>query len=202
MAPSISLFSINAILILSADDGSRLYSKYYQSPHPPLGTPAGSTNYAGASAYPTLSSQKAFETGLREKTVKTNADVILYDNRVVTFKTEGDVILYVVGSADENEILLFNAILALRDSLTILLKSSVDKRTILENYDLVTLAIDELCDDGVLLETDPVTVSMRVSRAPAQDMAGAKGIDLSEQGLLNAWEFAKMKGLERLRQGL
>lgn len=68
------------------------------------------------------------------KTVKTNADVILYDNRVVTFKTEGDVILYVVGSADENEILLFNAILALRDSLTILLKSSVDKRTILENY--------------------------------------------------------------------
>lgn len=43
---------------------------------------------------------------------------------------------------------------------------------------------------------------MRVSRAPAQDMAGAKGIDLSEQGLLNAWEFAKMKGLERLRQGL
>lgn len=60
--------------------------------------------------------------------------MILYDNRVVTFKTESDVIIYIVGSADENEILLFNAILALRDSLTILLKSSVDKRTILENY--------------------------------------------------------------------
>jgi hypothetical protein len=56
--------------------------------------------------------------------------------------------LFVVGSADENEILLFNAVLALRDSLNILLKTSVDRRTIIENYDLVCLAIDELCDDG------------------------------------------------------
>lgn len=53
--------------------------------------------------------------------------IVLYDNRVVCFKSEGDVTIYVVGSAEENEILLFNAILALRDSLTILLKSSVDK---------------------------------------------------------------------------
>jgi hypothetical protein len=57
--------------------------------------------------------------------------------------------LFVVGSADENEILLFNAVLALRDSLNILLKTSVDRRTIIENYDLVCLAIDELCDDGM-----------------------------------------------------
>jgi len=42
--------------------------------------------------------------------------------------------LFVVGSADENEILLFNAVLALRDSLNILLKTSVDRRTIIENY--------------------------------------------------------------------
>lgn len=78
----------------------------------------------------------------------------------------------------------------------------MDKRTIIENYDLVCLAIDELCDDGIVLETDPVTIVTRVSKPPAQDLANVKGIDLSEQGLLNAWEFAKMKGLERLRQGL
>ena len=42
--------------------------------------------------------------------------------------------LFVVGSAEENEILLFNAVLALRDSLNILLKTSVDRRTIIENY--------------------------------------------------------------------
>ena len=35
----------------------------------------------------------------------------------------GDVMLYVVGGADENEIMLYNVVLALRDSLNILLKS-------------------------------------------------------------------------------
>ena len=41
--------------------------------------------------------------------------------------------LYVVGSLEENEILLYNVVLALRDSLNILLKNSTDKRTIIEN---------------------------------------------------------------------
>lgn len=68
--------------------------------------------------------------------------------------------------------------------------------------DLVSLAIDEICDDGIILETDPVVISSRVSRPPQQDIASVKNIDLSEQGLLNAWEFGKMKLGERLRQGL
>ena len=83
-----------------------------------------------------------------------------------------------------------------------LTRNSTDKRTIIENYDLVSLAIDEIIDDGIILETDPVIVASRVSRPPAQDMANMKNIDLSEQGLLNVWEFGKMKLAERMRQGL
>lgn len=64
----------------------------------------------------------------------------------------------------------------------------------------MSLAIDEIIDDGIILETDPVIVSSRVSRPPAQDIASVKNIDLSEQGLLNAWEFGKMKLAERMRQ--
>ena len=60
-----------------------------------------------------------------DKTNKQTSDVILYDNRVVVFKMEGDVMLYVVGGADENEVLLFSVVLALRDSLNILLKCVV-----------------------------------------------------------------------------
>lgn len=57
-----------------------------------------------------------------EKTNKQSSDIILYDGRVVVFKMEGDVMLYVVGGGEENEILLFGVVLALRDSLSILLK--------------------------------------------------------------------------------
>lgn len=146
---------------------------------------------------------------------------------------EGDVMLYVVGGGDENEILLFGVVLALRDSLAILLKwvqlsqliffltlslappanksaklplplsffrNSTDKRTLIENYDLVSLAIDEIVDDGIILEVDPVVVASRVTRPPAQDVSGVKGIDLSEQGIMNAWELLKAKGVERIRQ--
>jgi len=120
MVAPISLFSVNAILILATDDSSRVLAKYYSPPHPPTTTPGQS--YPGANPYPTLKDQKAFEKGLLEKTAKQTNDVILYDNRVVVFKVESDVMLYVVGGADENEILLFNALLALRDSLNILLK--------------------------------------------------------------------------------
>ncbi|KGQ02022.1 hypothetical protein PAAG_11198 [Paracoccidioides lutzii Pb01] len=202
MLAPISLFSVNAILIMSTDDSSRIFAKYYSPPHRPAGTSANSTDYPGANPYPNLKDQKAFEKGLLEKTVKQTSDIIMYDNRVVVFKTEGDVMLYVVGAAEENEVLLYNVVLALRDTLNILLRAGVDKRSIIENYDLVSLAIDEIIDDGIFLETDAVHIASRVSRAPAQDVPNMKGIDLSEQGLLNAWEFGKRRIAEQLRQGL
>jgi hypothetical protein len=69
-----------------------------------------------------VKSQKAFEKGLLEKTAKQTADIILYDNRIVLYKSESDVMMYVVGGVDENEIMLYNVILALRDSLHLLFK--------------------------------------------------------------------------------
>jgi hypothetical protein len=57
-----------------------------------------------------------------EKTAKQTADIILYDNRIVLYKSESDVMMYVVGSVDENEIMLYNVILAIRDSLHLLFK--------------------------------------------------------------------------------
>jgi len=115
----ITLFSVNAILLLSTEDGSRLLVKYYQAPHLPANS---AVTAPGTNPYPTLKEQKAFEKGLFDKTVKQNTDVILYDNKVVVFKMDSDVMLYVVGGAQENEILLYNVVLALRDSLNILLK--------------------------------------------------------------------------------
>lgn len=118
MPTNLTLFAVNAILILSTDDRARILTKYYSAPH----GPPNSNSHPGANPYPSIKEQKAFEKGLLEKTNKQTGDVILYDGRVVVYKMEGDVMLYVVGGGDENEILLFSVVLALRDSLAILLK--------------------------------------------------------------------------------
>ncbi|KAJ5084089.1 hypothetical protein NUU61_008668 [Penicillium alfredii] len=156
-----------------------LFSQILLGTAPPAGAAPNSTDFPGANPYPTVKEQRSFEKGLLEKTNKSASDVILYDNRIVVFKMESDVMLYVVGSADENEVLLYNVVLSLRDALGILFKGATDKRTIVENYDLVCLTIDETIDDGIILETDPVLIASR--------------------GLLNAWEFGKRRLAEGLR---
>ncbi|TAQ87682.1 hypothetical protein B7494_g3978 [Chlorociboria aeruginascens] len=248
MAPNMSLFSVNAIIILSTEDGSRIFAKYYTAPHHSSTSQPDAYERSEANAkrivqsspatpYADVKSQKAFEKGLLEKTAKQSADIILYDNRIVLYKAESDVMMYVVGSVDENEIMLYNVILAVRDSLHLLFRyllscftflpfilyphflplvpafcfctlrlrqrrQAVDKRTIIENYDLMSLTIDEIVDDGIILETDPTIIVQRVSKAPTQDVAQLQGIDLSEQGMNNLAQFGKQKLGTWLRQGL
>ncbi|CAJ2501207.1 Uu.00g040600.m01.CDS01 [Anthostomella pinea] len=196
MAPGMSLQSVIAIIILNTD-GSRIYAKYYNNPHHAPNAPSN----ASSSPYADVKAQKTFEKGLLEKTVKQTGDIILYDSKICLYKMESDVMMYVVGGVDENEVLLYNVILALRDTLTLLFKQSVDKRSIIENYDLVSLAIDEIVDDGIILETDPTIIVQRVSKAPTQDVNLSR-VDFSEQGVNNLAQLGRAKLTDWLRQGL
>lgn len=117
---SLDLSAVNAVLIMSTQDSSRIFAKYYTPPHLPASNAHGSSS--AANPYATLKEQQAFEKGLIEKTNKSASEVILYDNRVVVYKAESDVMLYVVGAADENEILLHQVVTSLRDSLNQLLR--------------------------------------------------------------------------------
>jgi hypothetical protein len=155
--------------------------------------------------------------------------VILFDNKVVVYKQAVDATLYVVGNTEENEVMLYLVVVALRDCLDALLKStpslapqnfsnsllmgshSIDKRSIHENYDLVALCIDEICDDGyysdkiwekgvlicrIILETDAANICSRVTKPPTTDISNVK-VDLSEQGLLNAYKSMRELAKER-----
>ena len=81
MVAPISLFSVNAILILD-HDASRIVAKYFSPPHPPSNATPQS-GFPGINPYPNVKDQKTFERGLVEKTTKQNSDIILYDNRTV-----------------------------------------------------------------------------------------------------------------------
>jgi hypothetical protein len=76
-------------------------------------------------------------------------DIILYDSHLLLFRTLPDVLLYVVAPAGENELMLSSLLSTLHDAITQLLPhGAIEKRALLENLDLVALAIDEAVDDG------------------------------------------------------
>lgn len=75
-------------------------------------------------------------------------DVILYDSHLALFKHSLDLIFYIIGPATENELMLAAALNAFSDALSMLLRNQVEKRSVLENLDMVLLCLDETIDDG------------------------------------------------------
>lgn len=87
----------------------------------------------------------------------------MLDKQIAVYKLLGDVTVYVLGSHDDNELILVAALDAMTEALDILLHGHLSKRSLLENFDYVLLTIDETVDKGVLLETDSQAIATRVS---------------------------------------
>lgn len=190
MSLNISLYTVTAALILD-NHGARLYAKYYEANK--------------SEQYASLSQQLNFEKSIFGKINKMNQDIILYDNHLITYKQSNDVILVIVSKLNENESLIYSLTTNLFESLNILLDNALDKTTVLEKYDLVSLAIDEAIDDGIILEIEPAVIVSRVTNPPSgSGISNDKNIhiDLSEKGLFNALSFASKKIGERLQHGL
>ncbi len=148
------MHKVLAVIILDGD-GLRLFSKYYSS------------DFGDAQK------QRSFEINLFKKINKgktppsstgPEGDVRLLDGKTVLFKADAELTVYVVGGGDENEIVLSTVLSTIYESVCMTLKiSQLDKRTLLEHYDTLLLVIDECLDDGIILETVPVSVAQEVA---------------------------------------
>ena len=139
-----SLYTVKAILILD-NDGLRLVGKYFDS------------------QFPTIKDQREFEKTLFAKTHKANGEIIMLDNLTIVYRSNIDLFFYVVGSTSHNEIMLGSVLNCLYDSLNQILRKNIEKRYLLDYLDAVFLSIDEICDNGILMETDPNAIAQRVS---------------------------------------
>lgn len=175
-------------MLLLDSEGHRILAKYYEPPGvraDGVAAPAG----AGAAGlaplyaknpYQTQKQQEALEHGVWDKARRasgtwgglTAGDLFQYDNQLVLFKASYDVYLFVIAPEHENELMIHSFLQSFYDTLSVLLQSQIDKRTILDNMDLVTLALDESIDDGcvcaadrrIILETDSAAIANRVTR--------------------------------------
>ncbi|NXX18835.1 COPZ1 protein, partial [Podargus strigoides] len=160
-----SLYTVKAVIILD-NDGDRLFAKYYND------------------TYPSVKEQKAFEKNIFNKTHRTDSEIALLEGLTVVYKSSIDLYFYVIGSSHENELMLTAVLNCLFDSLSQMLRyegcwgghpwvlgghpwgpprKNVEKRALLENMEGLFLAVDEIVDGGVVLESGPQQVVHRVA---------------------------------------
>ncbi|KAK1324241.1 Coatomer subunit zeta-1 [Acorus calamus] len=153
--------TIKNILLLDSE-GKRVAVKYYSDD------------------WPTLDAKLSFEKSIFSKTMKTNArteaEITMFDDYIVVYKFVQDLHFFVTGGSEENELILASVLQGFYDAIGLLLRNSVDKRTALENLDLILLCIDEIVDGGIILETDGSAIAGKVA---SNGIDG--GASLSEQ---------------------
>ena len=146
-----SFASVKAVIVMDKE-GKRIHAKYYTSDL--LGN---------------LQKQRLLEEKLLKKTKESSvgeatleADVIVLENTVAVFRQSMDVVLFIVGSSNENELILASVLDGLYVSLSMLLRDQLEKRMVLENLEYLFLLVDELVDGGIILETDAKVLASRV----------------------------------------
>nr|CDI70234.1 coatomer subunit zeta 1 [Echinococcus granulosus] len=80
--------------------------------------------------------------------------------------------------------MLMNALTCLHDSITQILRGNLEKKTLLDNLELIYLAVDELCDEGIIMEYDSAALASRVGIKPEET-------SLSEQTVTQAMQAAR-----------
>lgn len=161
-----TMYTIKGIVILN-NDGKRVLSKYYDP-----------------TILSTVKEQKTFEKDLFNKTHRANAEIIMLNGLVCTYHSNVDLFFYVLGSSQENELIILSVLQCLYNSVNQILRKNVEEKTLYQNLDTIMLAVDEICDGGIILETDPTIIVQRVALR-------AEDIPLGEQTVGQVFQSAK-----------
>lgn len=100
------------------------------------------------------------------------------------YKSNVDLFFYVIGNSHENELILLSVLQCLFNSPSQVLRRNVEEKALYQNLDIVMLVIDEICDDGVIMEADSTAVVQRVALR-------AEDIPLGEQTVGQVFQSAK-----------
>ena len=139
-----SIYNVKGIVILD-QDGNRVIAKYYDK-----------------KMFGTVKEQKAFEKSMFQKTQRnTSAEILLLDGVTCLYRSNVDLYIYVLGSNRENELILESLLNCVYDSISTVLRKVVEKKALIDNMDTIILILDEVCDEGVVMETDVQAVVSR-----------------------------------------
>lgn len=96
------------------------------------------------------------------KTHRVKDEILVIDNTLVSHQFIIDLHFYVIGNKNENPLILSSVLDCLVEVITSLTSKNVERQSILGNLSKIILALDEICENGLILETDSNLVLQRV----------------------------------------
>ena len=187
------LHKIEAFIILDYS-GKRVFAKYFQTPFEQVQqqqekeskTSSSSSTSAVKLPFATIQSQLDFEKLIKSKVVTPDGDgpittaegdIMLCEGHIVVFHRDAELLFFTVGPSYENELVLSTVQATIIDSLSQLLniQNAFDKRNLLENFFILALVLDEVIDDGMVLEVSVSNVVQEVAPYAQPDNQAADG---------------------------
>ena len=135
MDDNLLVCKINFIIFFD-NDGKRLYSKYYDQN--------------------LIKIQKEFEIKLSKFVINNNiqrndVDIFIFEEFTIVSKISPEIAIFIGSSENTNECLLVNFYDTLEYCLFNIIENSLTKEKLLENYDKIIILIDELINDGLIM---------------------------------------------------
>lgn len=154
-------------LVIMDNDGARILSKYYDN------------------HFASLKDKIEFEQALFKKTYNTDFEIIAIQGLTVCYKSSVDLLFYVVGSGEENELILVETLYTFFDTISAILRKNVEKKALFDKMEHIILAADELIEQGVIMEVEASSIVSRVHPKHEQD------VPISEQTMTQVLQSAK-----------
>lgn len=155
---------INSLIILD-QEGNRVFAKYYD----------------GKSKANQVIEEAELHRKTKQVAARNEAEVLLVDNAIYVYKSGNECKFFISGPSEENELVLVGALDCIYDAMSSLLKGQMDKRTMLDNLELILLTIDETLDHGHIMELDGDSVVSRVLMKAGGDAGMPSGGSASGQ---------------------
>merc|ERR1711957_1048846 len=136
-------------------------------------------------------------------TSRSEVDVAVIDDCTVMFQACNDVFICAVAASSENELVVLQLVEGIFSTMTAtaaagFLASGITKELVLENLSDVLFILDEVVDDGVIMEHDQEKLSARIKMIDETEVTQAAQ---AEQMFQKATQSAKSKLLGSLLGG-
>ncbi|SCM05746.1 coatomer subunit zeta, putative [Plasmodium chabaudi adami] len=107
----------------------------------------------------TVDDQKQFEHDIVDKIKKMSSlmneiEILVSNQYIILCLPVNDIYIFVVGDENSNELVLYEVMKAIQDSLNNITNNNIGKKQLIDKLDSVFLLFDEIIDNGIIMETN------------------------------------------------